>query len=31
MDDFCRRVGKPAVPVIDNAPTHRPELFISQA
>jgi hypothetical protein len=30
IDDFCRYVDKPTVLVLDNAPTHRSELFISQ-
>jgi transposase len=30
IDDFCRYVDKPTVLVIDNAPTHRSELFLSQ-
>lgn len=30
IDDFCRYVEKPTVLVIDNAPTHRSELFRAQ-
>lgn len=30
IDDFCRYVEKPTVPVLDNAPTHRSELFLSR-
>jgi hypothetical protein len=30
IDDFCRYVEKPTVLVLDNAPTHRSGLFISQ-
>ena len=30
IDDFCRYVDKPTVLVIDNAPTHRSELFLAQ-
>jgi len=30
IDDFCQYVEKPSVLVLDNAPTHRSELFFSQ-
>ena len=30
INDFCRYVDKPTVLVLDNAPTHRSELFIAQ-
>jgi transposase len=30
IDDFCRYVDKPTVLVLDNAPTHRSELFVRQ-
>jgi hypothetical protein len=30
IDDFCRYVEKPTVLVLDNAPTHRSELFLAQ-
>jgi transposase len=30
IDDFCRHVDKPTVLVLDNAPTHRSELFLAQ-
>ena len=30
IDDFSRYVDKPTVLVLDNAPTHRSELFVGQ-
>jgi transposase len=30
IDDFCRYVDKPTVLVLDNAPTHRSEMFLAQ-
>jgi transposase len=30
IDDFCRYVDQPTVLVIDNAPTHRSEMFLAQ-
>jgi hypothetical protein len=30
INDFCRYVDKPTVLVLDNAPTHRSEMFLSQ-
>ena len=30
INDFCRYLNKPTVPVLDNAPTHRSRKFIAQ-
>ena len=30
IDDFCRYIEKPTVPVLDNAPVHRSKLFSEQ-
>jgi hypothetical protein len=30
IDDYCRYVDKPSVLVLDNAPTHRSDLFVAQ-